>query len=490
MHEQFRVKEAGGRRAGWTGAQGASIGLDRRDRRLILAAQCLRALAYGYSAVLLGVDLHRRGLSRLEVGLVLSAVVAGSALGLLVVGRIADRVGRRRVYVAGYLILALAGVTLALSPWWWPLAVVALTGTLSAEVMDSGPFTALEQAMLSSLSSGRHRLRGFGMYNAIAAAGGSLGALLAGGMGAAGLVPASSSAPGSGAFLLLVPLAAAGAACAAGLSAAVELHKPPAELCDPTRAGPVTTKPVGGPVAGSPVGGPTLVRDRRDRGRLLPPPSPSRTVILRLSALFGVDSFGAGFTVQAFVAYWLSTRYGASTAVIGILFFGLGVVQTASMLVATRLGERFGLLSTMVFTHLPSNMFLAAVAFAPSLPIAACLLVARSALSQMDVPTRQTYVMTLVPPEDRISAATVTGLARYATRPVGPVLAGLAQGAFVGLPFLIAGTVKGGYDLALWIWFRRVPLPDEPAPTTPAPAEPTRAVPEQPRNNRSARSTP
>nr|MDA8071494.1 MFS transporter [Actinomycetota bacterium] len=190
-------------------------------------------------------------------------------------------------------------------------------------------------------------------------------------------------------------------------------------------------------------------------------------------------------TVQAFVAYWLSTRYGASTAVIGLLFFGLGIVQTTSMLVAARLGERFGLLKTMVFTHLPSNVLLGAVAFAPSLPVAAGLLVGRAALSQMDVPTRQAYVMALVPPEERVGAASVTGLARYATRPAGPVLASVAQGIFVGLPFLVAGTVKAGYDLALWTWFRRVPLPDEPAPSPTS-----RVVETHSTNSQPARSIP
>lgn len=408
-----------------------------------MAAQGLRALAYGYSAVLLGVDLDHRGLSRIEVGVVLSAVIAGSALGLFVVGWVADRMGRRRVYIVGYLLLILAGIILAYSPWWWPLAVVALTGTLSAEVMDSGPFTALEQAMLSSLDTGVHRLRSFGKYNAIATAGGSLGALLAAGVGATGFMTGSltsSTSTGSGAFLLIVPLAAVGAVCAFVLSSAVELEHP----------SPIGTSKVNL----------NLGREQQDKGHLLPSSSSARKIILRLSLLFGVDSFGSSFAIQAFIAYWLSTRYGASTEVVGVLFFALGIIQTASMFAATRLGERFGLLPTMVFTHLPSNIFLAAVAFAPSLPIAACLLVAQSALSEMDVPTRQSYVMALVPPEDRVSAASVTGLARYGSRPVGPILAGLAQGAFIGFPFLIAGVVKASYDLVLWIWFRRVTLPE------------------------------
>ena len=192
------------------------------------------------------------------------------------------------------------------------------------------------------------------------------------------------------------------------------------------------------------------------RGRLVR----SRSTVSRLASLFAIDSFGGGFTVSAFVAYWLTARFDASPAVIGATFFAIGLLQTVSFLVAPRLADRFGLLPTMVFTHLPSNLLLAAVAFAPNLATAIVLLLARTVLSQMDVPTRQAYVMTLVDPEERTPAAAYTNTARYVSRPFGPPLAALAQTVALGLPFVIGGGIKSVYDIMLWRWFRRVPLPE------------------------------
>jgi len=170
--------------------------------------------------------------------------------------------------------------------------------------------------------------------------------------------------------------------------------------------------------------------------------------------------------VQAYIAYWLGVRYGAPTSVVGVVFAAVGVLQAASFLAAPLLAARVGLLATMVFTHLPSNLLLAAVPLAPSLPMAAGLLLARTCLSQLDVPTRQAYVMALVPPSERTAAAAVTNTARYLTRPAGPALAGLLQPLGLAIPFLVAGVVKSAYDLALWRLFRPVQL--VPVPATPA----------------------
>jgi MFS family permease len=157
----------------------------------------------------------------------------------------------------------------------------------------------------------------------------------------------------------------------------------------------------------------------------------------------------------------VGTRFHASIGMLGLAFFGIGILQMLSFVAATALAERFGLLSTMVFTHLPSNLLLAAIGFAPNLAVGLALLVARSSLSSMDVPTRHAYVMGLVEPEERTAAAGYTNTARYLARPLGPVLAGAGQGLFVGLPFVLAGAIKAGYELALWRWFRTVDLPDD-----------------------------
>jgi len=389
------------------------------DARLIFAAQAARAFCYGLGAVLLGATLDQRGFSTGGAGVLLGAVLAGTVLASLVVGRFGDTWGRRRCYRTLYLALGLTGVAFAYADTLWLLVPVALTGALSTEVVESGPFTSLEQTMLASDLAGRARLRGFGTYNAVATAAGSLGALAAGGLGP--LRDVWSGAPADErAFLLFVPVALAGAVLAGRLSSAVEAETAP---------------------------------DGRREHRVL---QRSRPQVLRLSALFATDAFGGGFVVQSFIAYWLTVRFGATVGSLGVVFFTVGLLQTASMLAAPRLAERHGLLATMVFTHLPSNVLLAALAFAPNFGVAVAVLLARVALSQMDVPTRQAYVMALVDPAERTAAAAYTNTARYLVRPVGPALAGASQTISLGAPFLIAGVIKGAYDLVLWRWFRTV----------------------------------
>ncbi|HZB40163.1 MAG TPA: MFS transporter, partial [Ilumatobacter sp.] len=396
------------------------------DARRILWAQGLRAFAYGFGAVLLGSTLEHAGFTSGQVGLVLAAVIAGTVVSSIAIGRWGDRWGRRRSYVALYLALAVTGMVFAFSDQVWVLCAVALTGALSTEVVESGAFTSLEQSMLATELTGLRRTRGFGMYNAIATAAGSAGALAAGG-------PELLRRVWQGApvnqrfFLLFVPVALAGAAVAATLSSHAEAQP----------------RPSGMPSA------PMLHR--------------SRPAVLRLSALFALDSFGGGFVVQSFIAYWLAVQFDTSVAVLGVVFFSIGLLQTASFLVAPRLAERFGLLRTMVFTHLPSNLLLAAIPLAPNLPAAIALLFGRYVLAQMDVPTRQAYVMALVDPEERTPAAAVTNTARYVVRPVGPALAGVSQSIAFGLPFVLAGGIKSLYDLVLWRWFRTVQLPRDSA---------------------------
>jgi predicted MFS family arabinose efflux permease len=391
------------------------MALTAGDVGRILAAQALRAAAYGFAAVILGVVLDGRGWSGTEVGALLAAIVAGSAVTSVLVATYGERLGRRRSYGLLYVGLAASGVAFAVTGRFAILAAVALTGTLSTEVVESGPFTSLEQAMLAETTPGGSRASVFGTYNAVATLGGAGGALLAG----------APRTVGPHWFAVLVPVALLGAALAASLSAAVEA---------PRREGP-------GGRFGLSRSGPTVAR---------------------LSGLFAVDSLGGGFVVQAFMAYWLHRRFGASPASLGAIFAAIGLLQTASFLLAGRLARRFGLLNTMVFTHLPSNVVLAAVPLAGTLPVAAGLLFARSALAHMDVPTRQAYVMALVDPGERTAAAAWTNSVRYAVRPLGPVLGGALTQVALGAPFVIAGAVKAAYDLAIWRWFRRVPLRPEP----------------------------
>ncbi|MEV4113389.1 hypothetical protein [Nonomuraea sp. NPDC049695] len=290
-----------------------------------------------------------------------------------------------------------------------------MTGALSVEVMESGPFTTLEQVMLAGTGRPlREVVNGFGLYNAVAAVAGTAGALL-------GALPPDRRLLGG----VLAVVGAAGLTLAFRLPAGVEAP---------------TTSP------GVP------------RPRIL---ARSRGPVARLAALFAVDSLAGGFVVQAYLGYWLSLRYGATTQTIGITFAMLGVLQTASLLAAPVVAARIGLLRTMVFTHIPSNLLLAAVPFAPGLGGAIALLMARACLSQMDVPARQSYVMALVPEQERTAAAAVTNTARYLTRPAGPALAGFLLPFGLALPFVIAGAAKTAYDLTLWRIFRSVRLPAE-----------------------------
>jgi MFS family permease len=382
----------------------------------VLAAQALRGLGYGLAAVQLGAVLRDAGLDSRAVGLVLAAIVAGSAATSLALGRWGDRFGRARSYGLLYMALTAAGVLIAAGAPAWLLALVALSGALSTEVVESGPFTTLEQVMLAN--TGTHQpqvVRGFGLYNAVATLAGAAGALL-------GTLPADQRLVGG----ILALVGVAGALLAARLPKSVEA--PAAERAGPRRA-----------------------------------LASSRGPVLRLAGLFAVDSLAGGLVVQAWIAYWLGVRYGAPTRVVGVVFAAVGLLQAASFLAAPAIANRVGLLPTMVFSHLPSNLLLVAIPLAPSLPVAVGLLLARTCLSQMDVPTRQAYVMALVPPAERTAAAALTNTARYVTRPVGPALAGLLQPLGLALPFLLAGVVKSAYDLVLWRLFRPVQLVPEPA---------------------------
>jgi predicted MFS family arabinose efflux permease len=378
------------------------------DARRILGVQAVRAFAYGLGSVVLGVTLEREGYSALETGLVVGSLLAGAAVVSLALARHGDLIGRRRAYVLLLALMAVAGTVFALTAWLPALVAAALTGTISTESNDSGPMTALEQAMLPHAATGT-ATRLFGTYNTIAVLGGALGAL------AAGL-------PGGRLLLLAYPAAALAAlALAVGLTGRVE-------------------------------SGRELEREP------LPPLHESRTVVLRLSGLFALDSFAGGFVVQTYVAFWLTRAFDAQPEVLGAVFFCAGLLQALSFQVAVRLAERFGLLRTMVFTHLPSNLLLAALPLAPSLPVAIAVLFGRFALSQMDVPTRQAYVVGIVGPTERVAAAAVTSTARVVARPLAPLVVLPLLGGALGAPFVIAGALKCVYDVGLYALFRRVEL--------------------------------
>jgi len=391
------------------------------DLRLIFAIQALRAFGYGFASVLVGVVLATAGLSDVQVGVVFTAMLAGMALSSIAVGRYGEAIGRRKLYGSLLALMGVAGGVFAVTHWVPALVLAALSGTLSPDPNESGPITSLEQAMIGGVKAGR-RARAFGRYNAVAYAAGSVGALTAG--LPALLRRAVPALPSNQWWLLLFPVL--GVACrvlAGRLSDAVEV----APARNPGRQAP-------------------LLR--------------SRSTVRRLAMLFALDSFGGGFITQAFLVFWFRRRFGASPDVMGAVFFAAGLLQAASSILAGRIASRIGLLNTMVFTHLPSNVALLAVPLAPTLPWAIAILLARFALSQMDVPARQAYVVAMVDPEERVAAAAYTNTARYLTRPPGPAAAGALMGSVgIGAPFFAAGGLKIVYDVAIFLLFPRCRTP-------------------------------
>jgi MFS family permease len=384
------------------------------DVRRIFAIQAVRAFLYGFSSILIGASLAATGLDAAAVGAVFTAMLLGMAASSLAVARWGEAIGRRRTYVLLLALMGAAGTVFAMTGSVPFLVLAALTGTLSTDPNESGPITTVEQSMLSTAPSAE-RSRVYGRYNAVAYLAGAAGALAAGGPSAMrDLLP---GLPPDQRWLLLMPIGAAiCTVLAARLSERVEV------------------------AADLPSAGRGLQR--------------SRGVVRRLAALFALDAFAGGFIVQTFIVFWFGRQFGADAEQMGLVFFGVGLLQAGSSIAAGWLGERIGLLNTMVFTHLPSNVMLALIPLAPTLLVAVLLLLARSALSQMDVPA-------LVDPAERTAAAGYTNAARHLVRPAGPALASISMGMAAGIPFLVAGGLKAVYDVALYVTFRRTRLVDD-----------------------------
>jgi MFS family permease len=374
------------------------------DRALLLGARGLRAFGFGFSAVLLGVYLEARGLSPGLIGLTLGVGLAAASLSGLASASFAARFGRRRALTVAGLLMVLTGLDLALSISPGLLVVAGLTGMLGAASVDLGPFASVEQAVLAEAVPPAARNKAFGRYSLT---GGLFNA--AGGLAA---TFATGLAGGRVFFLIYAAIGLITAVLPIFMSSRVEAP--------------------GQAIA---------------FGKFRP--------LAGLAALFALDSLGGGFVANAVIAYWLHVRFGVDVQTLGPLFAAVAVLQAISYEASGRLGDRFGLVNTMVFTHLPSNILLLLVPFSPNLGWAIGLLLARFALSQMDVPARQAYVVSIVPPAERAGAVAMTGAVRGVAQSFGPVLSGLAIGAAsFGLPFFAGGGLKIIYDLLLFGGFR------------------------------------
>jgi MFS family permease len=403
------------------------------DVRLLFATRITRLFAYGFLSVVLALYLAEAGLSEAGIGLLLTLTLAGDAAVTLWLTTNADRIGRRRMLVAGALLMVLAGAVFLVTRNPLLLAAAAIVGVISPSGNEIGPFLAIEQAGLSQLVPDQKRTGAFAWYNlagSFATAAGALtGGWLAQSLQASGWTAlASYRAVLAGYALAGFALAAAFAA----LSPAVEVQEGAADARQPAQ------------------------------GKFLGLHK-SRGVVLRLSALFALDAFAGGLIVQSMMAYWFHVRFGVETGIIGSIFFGANLLAGISALLAVRIARRFGLINTMVFTHIPSNLLLILVPLMPSLPLAITILLLRFSISQMDVPTRQSYTVAVVAPDERSAASGVTAIARSVGAAVSPSLTGIFLGlpALLSLPFLLAGGLKIVYDLALWRLFRSVKPPEE-----------------------------
>jgi len=418
----------------------------RADVTLIIASRGLRSFAYGLLAVLLGVALTTAGLSAVAVGAIITVSLLGDFCGTYVIGLGADQWGRRRTLVVLALVMAATGAIFGTTHRLPVLLFAAFFGTLGTSASETAPFLVIEQAVLAHISAPEARTVIFGRYNFVAWVAGALGALAA---GVPDLLTHAGWSPTAGFRLMFgVYTIVALLVVMLILRLSPQVEAPAAEVLQRVEA---------------------LAAGSYWR-RLIPPLGRSQGIVLRLSALFAVDSLAGGLTVQSLMVLFFHLRYGVPLASLAALFFGANIISALSLLAAAPLAKRFGLLTTMVFTHLPSNVLLMAVPLMPTFPLAATFLLLRQTLSQMDVPTRQAYTMALVAPEERTAAASVTSLARSAGAATSPVFSGLLlQGALLtyGIPFLLAGGIKVAYDLVLWRFFRGVRLEEQaPRPTT------------------------
>jgi MFS family permease len=390
----------------------------------LYAARAARGFGDGFAAIILPAYLIEIGFNPFQVGLVATAALLGSAATTLAIGFVAPRYDLRRMLIACAALMVLTGIAIPNGQHLLFIAAVAFIGTMNPTTGDIGVHVPLEQAALAQRAADRERTHIFARYSLIGALSIAAGALAAGVpdlLVSRGIdrVPALQAM-----FYLYAALGLVGAAFYARL--------PRTKATD-------TTTPA------TPLG-------------------PSRGTVYKLAALFSLDSFAGGFAVQSLVALWLFERFDLSLAAASIFFFWSNVLTAFSYPVAARLGTRFGLVNTMVFTHIPSSLCLILAAFSPNLTIVLTLLLVRSALSQMDVPTRTSYVMAVVTPAERTAAASVTAVPRSLASSISPAMAGaLLSTSFAGLPFVICGVLKIVYDLALLFSFRHIKPPEEDA---------------------------
>lgn len=404
------------------------------DGSLLFTTRSLRLFAYGFLSVVLMIYLARLGLSEAQIGLLFTLTLIGDTIISLWITTTADRTGRRRMLIVGALLMVFAGGMFALTDNFALLLIAATIGVISPSGYEVGPFLSIELAVLSHIVPGERRTQVFAWYNLAGSFATALGALFGGLLvqviQGVGMTPVAS--------YRVIVLAYAAVGLMLGLlfmrlSRGVEV--------------PETTDP-----SGSPMKSAGLLGLHK-----------SKKVVFRLSALFSLDAFAGGFVLQSMVAYWFHVRFNVQPAALGSIFFGANILAGLSALSASWVASRIGLIRTMVFTHIPSNMLLILVPLMPNLPLAVAVLLLRFSISQMDVPTRQSYTMAIISPDERSAAAGITGIARTTGASLSPVFSGplLATPALLNMPFFLSGGLKIIYDLLLYRSFNALKPPEE-----------------------------
>lgn len=404
--------------------------MPRVDRNIILlfTTRTLRLFGYGFLSVVLALYLIKSGFDDVFMGLLFSLTLVGDAGISFVLTTTADRFGRKKTLIIGAILMLAAGVVFIMTSNPLLLIIAAIIGVISPSGNEIGPFLPVEQAMLSQLVSKEQRTRVFAWYNLIGSFATAFGALAGGFL--AKLLQSRGMSPLDSYRVILLGYALIGGVLAlvfTGLSTACEAAQPANYATPRTRIG--------------------LHK--------------SHGVIVKLSLLFSLDAFAGGFVLQSFMAYWFHVRYGADEAALGSIFFGANLLAGVSALLAVPLAKKIGLIRTMVFTHLPSNILLILVPLMPNFALAISVLLLRFSISQMDVPTRQAYTMAVVDPDERSAAAGITGIARSVGASLSPAVAGALFSVFLSGPFIIAGGLKIIYDLILFRSFKASNVSDE-----------------------------
>jgi MFS family permease len=410
-----------------------------RDGRILFTTRAVRMFAYGALSVVLALYLAQMGPSGEQIGLLITATLVGDAVISLVLASIADRVGRKRMLLLGTGLMVFAGAVFALTNNIALLVFAAVVGTISPSDKEVGAFLSIEQAILPQTAPDNNRTAIFAWYNLAGSFATALGALCSGGL--VSLLQRAGVTSLDSYRMVVIGYTLLGVVLALrflALSPQAEAYL----IGEPKPQGGTATETI------SPAGFFGLHR--------------SRNVVLRLAGLFMLDAFAGGLVVQSLIAYWFNVRFGVEPALLGAIFFAANILAGFSALVAARMAARFGLVNTMVWTHIPSNILLMLVPLMPNLPLAIAVLLARFSISQMDVPTRQSYTMAVVDPDERSAAAGITTVARTAASALAPGITGALIGmSLLGAPFILSGGLKIVYDLLLYRSFRSLKPAEE-----------------------------